>query len=253
MDIKNRFKILIVDDEPEARFLLKSIVEEIDHVEVVGLASHAEEALYQLIEHYPDLVLLDINMPGKSGIEFMQLINKRNLDVPVVFISAYKKYAIQAIRSEVYNFLLKPVCRQDLESLILKYKKYKKRNLPGKLMQVLNNIREEKNIRINSRNSYIIINPLEIIYCISEDGYTTLHLSTGKKEVSNTALSHLEENLKVYNFFRLGRSTLVNLDHLYKVDKYDNTCVLKHNSQQWIVKAPRNSIKEMLQINFDYA
>lgn len=253
MQTKDCLKILIVDDEPEARFLLKSIVEEIEHIDVVALASNAEEALYQFVEHYPDLVLLDINMPGKTGIEFSQLIQKRNADVPVVFVSAHKEYAIQAIRSGVYDFLLKPVCRKDMEILFSKYKKHKKKHLPGKLMQFLNNIREEKNIRINSRHSYIIINPLEIIYCISEDGYTTLYLSNGKQEVSNTSLSQLENNLHTYNFFRLGRSILINLDYVYMVDKYTGQCTLKHNRQQWTVEASRNAVKEMLQINFDYA
>ncbi|MFW6257806.1 MAG: response regulator transcription factor, partial [Prolixibacteraceae bacterium] len=61
---KKTFKVLIVDDEPEARLLLNSLLEEIRYVEVVGQACHAEEALYLLIEHYPDFILMDINMPG---------------------------------------------------------------------------------------------------------------------------------------------------------------------------------------------
>ena len=211
MAFENKFKILVVDDEPEACLLLKSLLVEIDTVELVGCASNAEEALYLLVEHYPNLVLLDINLPGKSGIDLIHLIRKSNIDIPVVLVSAFKEYAIKAIRCQVYDFLLKPISRHDLKNVVEKYRRLNKKDLPGKLMELLNSIKEEVKIRINSQHSYILINPAEIVFCAAEEGYTTIYLTNGKTEIANTALKQIELKVKNYNFFRLGRSTLIKL------------------------------------------
>ena len=211
MAFENKFKILVVDDEPEACLLLKSLLVEIDTVELVGCVSNAEEALYLLVEHYPNLVLLDINLPGKSGIDLIHLIRKSNIDIPVVLVSAFKEYAIKAIRCQVYDFLLKPISRHDLKNVVEKYRRLNKKDLPGKLMELLNSIKEEVKIRINSQHSYILINPAEIVFCAAEEGYTTIYLTNGKTEIANTALKQIELKVKNYNFFRLGRSTLIKL------------------------------------------
>lgn len=250
---KKNFKVLIVDDEPEARKLLKSLLVEFENVEVVGEATQAEEALYLLVEHTADLILLDINMPGKSGIDFICLLRKRNVDVPVVFVSAFKKYAIQAIRHCVYDFLLKPVSREDLKYVVEKFRMYNQKDLHDKLLEVLQSIKEETKIRINSRNSYILLNPSEIIYCCSEDGYTDIYLNSDKREVANSSLSQIESKVEGLNFFRLGRSILINQKYIRSIDKTSNTCVLKHNSHIWEVQAPLKSIREILTGNFNYA
>ncbi|NQU54393.1 MAG: response regulator transcription factor [Bacteroidetes bacterium] len=247
------FKVLIVDDEPEARKLLRSLLSEINHIKVVGEAKNAENALFQLVDHYPNLILMDINMPGKSGMELVQLIRKRNIDVPVVFISAYEKYAIEAIRSEVYDFLLKPVERCKLKKIIEKYQRMNSRDLPAKLMEVLDSIKDESKIRINSKHSYVLLNPREIVYCTSENGYTTIYLTNGKTEISNTSLIQIKNKVEKHNFHRLGRSFLINLDYIRSVNKSTNKCILNNDGNSWEVFASHKSIKELLVNGFNYA
>lgn len=250
---ENRFKVLIVDDEPEALTLLRSLLSELDDVHVVGEASNAEKALYMLVEHYPSLIFMDINMPGKTGMELVQLIRKRNVEVPVVFVSAYKDYAIEAIRSEVYDFLLKPVCREELAAMIQKYKRMGKKGLPGKVMEVLASIKEDSKIRINSNHSYILINPVEIVYCASEEGYTHIYLSNGRTEISNTSLTKIEEKVKGHNFFRLGRSVIINQEYIWSINKSSNSCVLRANENSWEIVSSHKSIKNLLTNNYNYA
>lgn len=252
--IKDRtFKILIVDDEPEARVLLKSLLNEIETVKIVGEASNAEEALYLLVENYPSLILLDINMPGVTGLNFVRLLRKANIDIPVVFVSAYKKYAIEAIRCSVYDFLLKPVEQEDLQQLIQKYQKQDNKDLSAKLGEVLGTIKEETKIRINSRHSYILVEPSEVIYCEAEGGYTNIFLSNGKVEVSNTTLLQVEQKLLVYNFFRLGRSMLINKEYVRSVNKSNRSCTLEKDGSKWEIRASSKAIKEFLLIGFNYA
>ncbi len=253
MGIVNNFSVLIVDDETEARLLLKALLAEIGNVTVIAEAKHSEEALYLTIEYLPDLIFLDINMPGKSGLNLTQLMKKRNLDIPVVLVSAFREYALEAIRSGVYDFLLKPVSREDLKKTVEKYKRKKDQSLTGKFIEALDSIKEETKIRINSRYSYILVEPDEIVYCSSEEGYTNIYLVNGKAEVSNSTLLQIEDILSNFHFFRLGRSLLVNLKYIRQIDKKSNTCKLLANGSSWEVNASKNAIKEILVKGFNYA
>ncbi|MCF6333880.1 MAG: LytTR family DNA-binding domain-containing protein [Draconibacterium sp.] len=250
---ENNFKVLIVDDEPEARYLLRSLLSSIGNVKVVGEADNAENALYQLVEHYPNLIFMDINMPGKSGMELVKLIRKRNIDVSVVFISAFEEYAIEAIRCGVYDFLLKPVDQNELGKIICKYQRLNQKDLFAKVMEMLNSIKEEPKIRMNSKYSYILVNPNEIAYCASEEGCTNIYLTSGKIEFSNAPLTQIEAKVKNQNFCRLSRSVLINHDYIRTINKSANNCVLKHNGYEWKVEASRNSIRKLLGNSFNYA
>jgi len=253
MTVKKALKVLIVDDEPEARKLLNSLLKEIHHVEIVAEAAHAEEALYQLIKYYPDLIFMDINMPGKSGMDLIQLIRTRNVDVPVVFVSAYKEYAVQSIRNEVYDFLLKPLCRKELKQVVEKHRRQNEKDLPQRLAEILNNIKEDSKIRINSRYSYILVDPDEIVFCQTDDGYTSIYLSSGKQEVASATLSQLEEMLDKWNFYRLSRSELINLEYVRKVDRSGDSCLLRSNGQSWELKTSRRGITDLLLDIYNYA
>lgn len=250
---ENLFKVLIVDDEPEARSLLRSLLSEIKNVLVVGEAENSEHALYLLVEHYPNLILMDINMPGKTGMELVQLIKNRNVDVPVVFISAYKEYAIDAIRNGVYDFLLKPVSKIDLQKLIEKHKRLNKKDLPVRLMEVLDAIKEETKIKINSKYSDILLDPAKIIYCSRDDNNTNIFLRNGKKEVANTSLTKIINQISQSDFYMLGRSMLINLNYLRSIDKTEDTCTFQYNGNTWKVQASHKWITSLLKERYNNA
>lgn len=248
-----KFKVLIVDDEPDSVALLRSMLEEMPNVEVIGEADHSEKAFYLILEHLPNLVLLDINMPGHSGTELKKLLNKSLVDVPVVFVSASKEYAVEAIRSEVYDFLPKPVIRDDLQRIIEEHQRLNHHFFPGKIMDIVNAIPEKVKIRINSQHSYILVNPYDIVYCQSMEGSTCIYLTNGKKEVANSNLTQLEDMVKRWNFYRLGRSFLINLDYIRKIDKSESKCYFKKGSQAWEIDTPQDATKELLLSHYFYA
>ncbi len=249
----NNYKILLVDDEPEARSLLKSLLNEIRYVEVIGEADCAEEAMYKLIEFYPDAVFMDISMPGKTGMEFIELVKKRNIDVQVVFISAHKEYAVQSIRNEVYDFLLKPVNRQELKEKVEKLRRKNEKGLSRRFQDIFDNIKENAKIRINSRYSYVLIDPSEIIYCQSGGGYTNIYMMNGKEEVASATLSQIETMVEGWNFYKLSRSVLINQNYIRQVDKGRNVCILRANSHDWTIKVSHKRIVGLLSTCFNYA
>jgi len=185
--------------------------------------------------------------------DLVQLIKTRNIDVPVVFISAYKEYAVNAIRNQVYDFLLKPVSRQDLKEIIEKHKRLNRKDLPDRLMEILNSIKEETKIRINSNGIYILINPADIVYCLAEEGFVTIYLRTGKTEKVNTSLAQINKDIRSLTFYHLGRNALINLDYIRSINKVNNTCTLKCFSNTWQVQASNKSIRKLLKKKYNHA
>lgn len=246
-------KVVIADDEPDARNLLRSSLGEIGNVELVGEAKHSEEAFYLISEKMPDVVLLDVNMPGKSGLELTHLLNKRMVDIPLIFISGHKEYAVEAIRQGVYDFLLKPVSTDELKKVLDKYRLVDHRSFPDKIAEIIKQIPDEVSIKFNTPDSYVFYNPSEIVYCRSRDGFVNIYLANGKEELTTMSLSQIAEKVADLNFFRLGRSLLVNLDYVRAIDKSADSCLLKSDTSSWEVTSSHQAIKEMLQSCFNHA
>jgi two-component system LytT family response regulator len=91
------------------------------------------------------------------------------------------------------------------------------------------------------------------LYCEADGGYTNIFLSNGKVEVSNSTLSHVEQKLQLFNFFRLGRSYLVNKEYVRSVKKSSKICVLENEGKKWEIRSSQKSIKEFLLKGFNYA
>ncbi|MGQ8337627.1 LytR/AlgR family response regulator transcription factor [Sunxiuqinia sp. A32] len=246
---KLRLKALVVDDEKADRDLLCYLLKSNSGIGEIHEAGNVEDALFKFIDISPDIVFLDIVMPGKSGLDFIELIKKRNLATNIIIVSAYKDSAIEAIRSQVYDFILKPINEKDLSSLIEKYRVHKNMNINEKLDKVLNNIDNGLKLKISSKNSHILIDPNDILYCAAEGSYTDIHLTNGSIELANTYLAKVEKMLEDFRFFRIGRSTLINLDKLWKVNRNDNSCVLSALEKNVKLRGSAKQIKLLCEMN----
>lgn len=244
-------KILIVDDEPEARELLNFILQEEDGLKVVGLAACVDEAVALLKKEKPDLVLLDIQMPGKDGFHFIEEVKQGEFEPGIIFVTAFDHYAIQAIRNSVFDYLMKPVRQVELFSAINRFRtrdvKHESQNLT-ELLKVLKGTGGSK-IKLNTRSGYILIQPPEVVYCKADGNYTHIQLSGGNREISTQNLGAIENLLKSGAFFRVSRSYLVNLKYLARVDRKSSLCVLEYKGDTYSVKIPSQKIK-MLEANF---
>ena len=102
---KNNLKVLVVDDEQDARDILKYYLQEIPDIGSIEEASNAEEALFKYIDFGPDLVFLDIMMPGRNGDELIELLKRKEPNCHIIIVSAHKESAIMAIQNSVYDFV----------------------------------------------------------------------------------------------------------------------------------------------------
>ena len=249
--MEEALKILIVDDEPEARELLKYILQEKEGLSVAGMAGGVDEAISLLKKEKPDLVLLDIQMPGKDGFHFIEMVKQSGLDPGIIFVTAFDHYAIQAIRNSVLDYIMKPVKQDELFSAINRFRERKARGEGSDLADLIEILKGQGTgkVKLNTRSGYLLIKPAEIVYCQADGNYTHIQLSSGNREITTQNLGSIENLLKPGAFFRVSRSYLVNLNYLARVDRKNSLCILECNDDTYPVKIPAKKIR-MLEANF---
>ncbi|MEJ2006434.1 MAG: LytTR family DNA-binding domain-containing protein [Cyclobacteriaceae bacterium] len=238
-------KILIVDDEPEARELIHYMLKGLDQVSVAGMAGHVDEALDLLKKKKADLIFLDIQMPDKDGFHFIELIHEAGYDPGIVFVTAYEHYAIQAIRNSVFDYILKPVRREELIRAIERFRSQKNRDPReeiGELIELLKQSATDK-VKLNTRAGYMLVNPGDVVYCEADGNYTYLQMTSGSRELITQNLGSLEDLLQGSSFFRASRSYLVNLKYLSRVDRKTCNCHLEYPGGSCAVKIPAQKIR----------
>jgi two-component system LytT family response regulator len=245
-------KVLIVDDEKEARQLLIHYLKRMPHIiGTIEESENVEDAVYKTISFMPDLILLDILMPGRKGTELMELVEKRELPSHVVVISGSEEPAISAIKSGVYDFLLKPVKKEELEGVINKF--LGKRNAgPGKKLSLaLQKIDNKQRIRLSTTNSHILFDPDEIVYCEAYGAYTFIYTENGEKELSNNYLGMIEKSFSGLRFFRISRSYLINRDKLLEINRPESTCILASGDKKIKIKGSWKSLKILSELDVE--
>ena len=243
--MEDLLKILVVDDEPEARELLKYMLQESDGISVIGTAGDVDEAIRIMKREKPHLVLLDIQMPGKDGFQFIEQIQGSGHEPGVIFVSAYEHYAIQAIRNSVFDYILKPVHQEELDSAILRFRTRGRNVQKHELHQLIETLRNSgpARIKLNTRAGYMLIDPAEVVFCEADGNYTHIQLSNGTRETITQNLGNIEELLEGSTFFRASRSYLLNLKYLSRVDRKNSHCLLEYPGDTCSIKIPSQKIK----------
>lgn len=219
-----KIKVLIVDDEENGAALIKSYISAYDNrTELVGVASNADEAHQMILKSEPDLVFLDVNMPGDSGVDLLNRFSKKNFKV--VFTTAYEKHAIDAFKHQALHYLLKPVSMREFDEAINRVISVLDTKKEGFDDKVKTTESAEAYITIPANNGYKVISVNEIMRCEADGAYTLIKLLDGKKYQVSQNLKSFEKQLIRYDFLRVHRSHLIALN---QIDSYSrgNTSVL---------------------------
>jgi DNA-binding LytR/AlgR family response regulator len=237
---------LIIDDEKKSREVLKELLLKVPDLINVGVASDVDEGLEQIIRHSPDLIFLDIEMPVKSGFDLVREIADMPEKPEIIFITAYDKYAIEAFKYSAFDYLLKPIGREEMIQTIDRYKKNRlNTSFSNRMNKLFSYMRNKERIKFNLRTGLLIIDPGDLIYCEADGNYTHLILTNGKSEMVSFNLGLVEKELEGKGFFRLNRSVLVNIDHVIKIDTRNKTCELKYDHSYVKFKVSQAKIKEL--------
>src|SRR5688572_5578080 len=228
-----RVRALIVDDEELGRRMLRSLLAADDEVQVVGEAASAAEARRKITEHQPDLVFMDVEMPGGNGIDVLQ-----NIDEPlpyVILVTAHPEFALPAFEVQVSDYLVKPVQRQRFLGSVLRAKqRIAERRVAGLARQIAGAVgangsgeaashgahapaekyADQMTIRVRRRMFSLEVSDISWIQGASQ--YSRVHTKTGEYLLSRT-LASLECELDPKRFFRIHRSAIVNAAHVREV------------------------------------
>jgi two-component system, LytTR family, response regulator AlgR len=207
-------RVLIVDDEPPARELLRSMLKEIEGFEVAAEAENGRRALEIYDSLQPDIVLLDVRMPDIDGLEVARQLATLPEPPAVIFITAFDEYAMQAFESEAIAYLLKPIRAEKLRTTLAKAGRLSR----PQLQQVATAARENprrSHIGVRGRDGLKLI-PIEEVLCFQADQkYTTVKHKNGEDLIEDS-LKTLEEEFDA-SFVRIHRNALVNTRYLERI------------------------------------
>jgi two-component system LytT family response regulator len=226
----NRVRALIVDDEELGRRMLRSLLASDDDVQIVGEAASASEARRKINEHQPDLVFMDIEMPGGSGLEVLQSIGE---PAPyVIFVTAHPEFALPAFEAQAADYLVKPVQRERFIGSVMRAKKrIAEHRVAGLARQIAGAVgvngnaaahaaspaqkyADQMTIRVRRRMFALEVGDISWIQGASQ--YSRVHTKNGEYLLSRT-LASLECELDPRRFFRIHRSAIVNAAHVREV------------------------------------
>ena len=243
-------RCVIVEDEEMARKVLKSLLAQ--YCPDVMVCAEADDITsgQEMIEAFrPDLVFLDIEMPGGSG--FKLLNNIKDIDFEVVFITAYEQFAIKAIRHDALDYLLKPVDPKELVAAVEKVKEAKyKKTLKKQYDSLLKNINPEqltvKKISISTSDKIHLIEVDDIIRCESDNYYTIIYFKDGTSLLVSKTLKEMEQKLEEHDFVRTHKSHLVNMRCIMNFIKDEMMVVMTDGVKVPVSKRKKEKIVEVI-------
>lgn len=238
----HKLNALIVDDEVSARNLLNQLLIELNFFKEIRHARSVSSAVTELNNFEPDIIFLDINMPGKDGFSFIDELPQKKKKPGIVFVTAFDQYAIKAIKNQAFDYLLKPVDRNELRQCVLKF-------IAMRIAQDQPEDQKEESgkisrIKINTRSGTIFINPSSILFCKADGNYTTI--CTGEKQhLCSLNLGKVEEVLKEHGFIRIGRSYIINTEYVTMLDRKESILTIERGGESVKLKIPRQHLKDL--------
>ncbi|MEH6468553.1 MAG: LytTR family DNA-binding domain-containing protein [Porticoccus sp.] len=210
-------KILIVDDEPLARDRLKRMLSSISECRVVGEAGSGEQALSAAEELSPDLVFMDVRMPGMDGLAAAQYLAEIEPPPAVIFCTAYDDYAVEAFSSQAIGYLLKPIKQVDLEHAVLRTKRINKAQLTELQESPVFHTDGRSHIATKNRRGIDLVAIADIRLFQADHKYVTAYHSEGEA-LLDEALKDLESEFDG-RFVRVHRNALVSIPHIEGLDR----------------------------------
>ncbi|MGJ8689719.1 MAG: LytR/AlgR family response regulator transcription factor [Gammaproteobacteria bacterium] len=242
-DNEPRIRAIIVDDESLARTGLTMRLEKFPHVEVVQVCKNGKEALAAIAEHTPDLIFLDIQMPGMTGLEVVENLQQDNMPM-IIFVTAYDAFAVDAFSANAVDYLLKPIEDDRLASAVAKVTAQAARNQAGlekqRLLEIVIGLTGKSEWAINellsnpgeatgfsdrlaikdgSSTTFVPVRDIDWIDAAGD--YMCVHVQ-GMTHIMRTTMKELEAQLDPNIFQRVHRSTIVNLQRVEKVSSHIN-------------------------------
>jgi two-component system LytT family response regulator len=252
---KTRVRVLIVDDEPLAREKIRRMVEADPEMEIIGECVNGREAVTAVQSLLPDLMLLDVEMPGFDGFDVIDALKSSHLPL-VIFITASDHYALRAFKVHALDYLLKPFDQERFAAAIEHAKMHlqlaRKEQLNQRLLDLLEQIGtgskylERLGVKTDGRVSFLQTADIEWIE--AEGNYVNIHTSS-KAYLLRTSIGGLEAQLDPKEFARIHRSTIVNLRRIKELQSWSHgeyRVILHDGTQLMLSRNYRDNLESIL-------
>lgn len=255
----SKLRTLIIDDEPLARDRMRSFLAKETDFEIIAEYGNGAEAIAGIVQHLPDLVLIDIQMPGCDGLQVVQAI-PADRKPAVIFVTAHDRFAVDAFAVQAVDYLLKPFDRERLRVALQRatdFIRARKNTAPviansepamptaGDSMGGANPARKTERFAVKADGKVVFVRPEDIVWIEAADNYVVLHIS-GRRLMLRETLSALESRLNPTGFARVNRSAIVNLDQVKELQPTfhgDYTVVLRDGTQIPLSRSLRGQLE----------
>lgn len=226
-------RALIIDDEKKGITILQQLLKKhCPQVEIAGSTQDPLTAASLIKEQRPDLIFIDIEMPGMNGFEVLQAFNE--VTFQVIFTTAYNEYAVKAIRFSALDYLLKPIEVEELKAAVQrmenKMRTTGQRESVELFFQNLRNLQSPfARITLSTSDGILVQEVKDILYCEATGSYTTFHLRNKEKIMVSKGIGEFEGLLSEHHFFRVHHSFLINMKEIKKYIRGDGGTVMLSN------------------------
>jgi len=254
----SRIRALIVDDEPLARECIRVLAAEDSDLEIAGECENGEQEVAAILRDRPDVVFLDVQMPGIDGFEVLRLVGEQRLPV-VVFVTAYDEYALKAFEVHALDYLLKPFDRtRFLRSLVRAkeaLRRHRSAEIPVEIEAKLRALLREREqpeylerLLIRAGGSIRFLKVEEIDWIEAEGNYLRLHAGAESHLIRET-MNSIEARIDPRRFVRIHRSTIVNVDRIKEMRpwfKGDYVIVLRGGNELSLSRSYKNRLRRLV-------
>lgn len=240
-------KVIVVDDEEPARRIIKEFLEDYDDLILLEECNNGVDAVKAINTFKPDLVFLDIQMPGLNGFEVLQRLE----EMPkIIFSTAYDQYAVKAFEVHAVDYLMKPIKKERFHEAIQLVNNSNSEHL-SQIQTLVNSIHQNEayltNILVSVRNKLLNIPTEKIVWIKADGNYASLITENGSY-LSSYGISKLEEKMNPNQFIRVHRSTLININCVKEVYSYPSSyeVVMKNGDSVKVSRSYLESIRKLI-------
>ena len=241
-----RLKAIIIDNEPDSIFILKNMLEGHQNIDILAEAESGQKAIELIETLNPDLIFLDVEMPGLTGFEVLKAFDKPKFKV--IFVTGFEKYAIQAIKYSAMDYIVKPVDQTELNLSILRV--LTTVHMEDDRLSYFKSIHKSPDtidrIIIASKNGFRTLLLSDILSIESQGSYAMFYLKSGQCYLSSKPLKHYEKLLAPHQFFRIHRSHLINVNEVVSYANKTGVVVLNHGKTLEVSVRKRSRFNEII-------
>lgn len=247
-------KVLVADDEKLARDAVRYLLKNQKDVDVIADAENGQQVLDLYHQYQPDIVFLNIEMPGKTGLELAQMLSK----TCIIFVSAYERYAINAFELNVVDYLLKPFDNERFYNAVVKARKKLQGDIDNNIKKIVHQLVDEQEKSYKSRlvlkdpGHIRLIDVDQVNYITGAGNYADVHLLEGNHYLHRETLTALEQQLDPKEFLRIHRSTIIrssSVSELFTNDNGDYTVIIKTGEQLTLSRRNKCKLEQLIGIS----